>query len=66
MSQRPFVAALCERHGHPGRRVLGSVLPVRRPQRQDPGGHRLRGLPPTGGTAAVSIKHLSEGVLRLV
>lgn len=55
VSQRPFVAALCERHGHPGWRVLGSFLSVRRPQRQDPGSHWLRGLPQTGGTAAVSI-----------
>ena len=42
-----------ERRGGADGRVLGAVIPVRRHQRQDPGGHPGRRVPPPGRAAAV-------------
>ena len=45
----PQQAPLPQRRGRAGGHLLGSLLPERRTQRQDPGRHRQRGLQENSG-----------------
>lgn len=53
VSQRAVLAAVCQRHRHSGRCVLGVIVPIRRSKRQNPGCHWLRSLSQAGGVADV-------------
>lgn len=52
---RTVPLAVQQRSRSAGRRLLGSVLPLRRTQRKDPGSDRLRSLQETCRTAHVSL-----------
>lgn len=58
--QCAVLAAVRQWQRHHGWRMLGTLLPIWWPQRQNPGCYRFRSLSQAGGVTDVSLKHISS------